>query len=165
MNLFIKNGSNQPVVSRKTSRFSKIIIDPSIFPSQQKPVIGLYSDDHEDNQSSSSLNTNNSLKKTTISKILAPNESTVSIVDADLKVTSSNSCRKVEFQSGNTDKTIPSKGSSHDLRLTLSKNRTKQQMNDDLDNDTNGNQLINDDQTKSISSKLNSNKDDDKQQR
>jgi len=117
------------------------IVDPSIFSSQQKPVVDLYSDDLDDNQSSSSsINPNNSLKKTTISKILAPSESSI---PTDLKVTSSSTFRKVEIQSGNIDKTT-SKGSSNDLRLTLSKNRTKQQNNDDYG--TNGDPTINDDE-------------------
>ena len=83
----------------------------------------------------------------------------MSIADTDLKVTSSNSCRKVEFQSGNIDKPITSKGSSHDLRLTLSKNRTKQPTIDETDHNTNGNQLSNDViESKPISSKIHSTK-------
>jgi len=144
-----KNGSEQSSVTRKSSgksRFSQIIVDPSIFPSQ---VVDLYSDDLDDNQSSSSsINTTNSIKKATISKILAPTDPlTRPSVGTDLKVTSSNSFRKVEIQSGNIDKTT-SKGSSHDLRLTLSKNRPKQPNNDD--HDTNDNQLINDDDDEQI---------------
>ncbi len=138
-----KNGSDQISVTRKTSgksRFSQIIVDPSIFSSQQKPVVDLYADDLDDNQSTSSINTNNSLKKTTISKILAPSESTIG---TDLKVTSSSTFRKVEIQSGHMDKTT-SKGSAHDLRLTLSKNRTKQPNNDD--HESNGSQPISDDE-------------------
>ncbi len=147
-----KNGSEQSSVTRKSSgksRFSQIIVDPSIFLSQQKSVVDLYSDDLDDNQlSSSSINTTNSLKKATISKILAPTDQlTRPTVGTDLKVTSSNSFRKVEIQSGNIDKTT-SKGSSHDLRLTLSKNRPKQPNNDD--HDTNDNQLINDDDDEQI---------------
>jgi len=136
-----KNSSEQTSVISKNnrkSRFSKLIVDPSIFPSQEKPVVDLYSDDLDDNQSSSSI------KKTTFSKILAPTDQPIISISTDLKVTSSNSIRKVEIQSGNIDKTI-SKGSSHDLRLTLSKNRPKQQLNND-DQETNGNQITNDDE-------------------
>jgi hypothetical protein len=102
----------------------------------------------------------------------------VSLADADLKVTSSNSCRTVEFQSGAAEKTASSKGLSHDLRHTLSKNRSKQAENDNADgdagaaagSDSQGGQLVSsdDDQTmtisKTITSKSQSNKDD-KQQR
>jgi hypothetical protein len=126
-----------------------MIVDPSIFFSQEKPSIDLYSDDLDDNQ-----NTNNSLKKPTISKILAPQD-----LLTDLKVTSSNSFRKVEIQSGIIDKTT-TKGSSHDLRLTLSKNRTTKQSNND-DHQINENQTINDDEQ---TIKIKSN-DDNKQQR
>jgi hypothetical protein len=143
-----KNNSEQTTVTRKNSgksRFSKLIVDPSIFSSQEKPVVDLYSDDLDDNQSSSSINTNNSLKKTTISKILAPTDQPIIPMGTDLKVTSSNSIRKVEIQSGNIDKTI-SKGSSHDLRLTLSKNRPKQQQSNNDEHGTNGNQITNDDE-------------------
>ncbi|CAF4682765.1 unnamed protein product, partial [Rotaria sp. Silwood1] len=170
VNLSNKNDSDQPSVIRKKSgksRFSPTIVNPSILTSQENPITHLCSDDHDNNQSSSSINTNNSLKKPTISKILVPNESIKSIVDTDLKVTSSNSCRKVEFQSGHIDKTSASKGSSHDLRLTLSKNRSKTNNNYD-DNGTNGNQLNNDDEStitnnKTMSSKINSNKEDKQQ--
>jgi len=146
--LLNKNSSEQTTVTRKNSgksRFSKLIIDPSIFSSQEKPVVDLYSDDLDDNQSSSSINTNNSFKKTTISKILAPTDQPIISMGTDLKVTSSNSIRKVEIQSGNIDKTI-SKGSSHDLRLTLSKNRPKQQQLNNDEHGTNGNQITNDDE-------------------
>lgn len=100
----------------------------------------------------------------------------MSLVDADLKVTSSNSCRTVEFQSGNAEKTASSKGLSNDLRHTLSKNRSKQAGTDDADadvvdgSDIKGGQLVSsdDDQTmtmsKPITSKSQSNKNDDKQQ-
>ncbi|CAF0908358.1 unnamed protein product [Rotaria sordida] len=170
VNLSNKNNSEQPSLIRKKngkSRFSPIIVDPSILTSQQNSTIDLHSDDHDNNQLSSSINTNNSSKKPTISKILAPNESIKSIGDADIKVTSSNSCRKVEFQSGPIDKTSTNKGSSHDLRLTLSKNRTKHN-NDHDDNGTNGSQITNDDDStitnnKPMSSKINPNKEDKQQ--
>ncbi|CAF2392721.1 unnamed protein product [Rotaria sp. Silwood2] len=165
-----KNGSDQPSLIRKKSgksRFSPTIVNPSILTSQETPIIDLYSDEHDNNQLSLSINTNNSLKKTAISKILAPNESIKSIMDTDLKVTSSNSCRKVEFQSGSIDKTSTSKGSSHDLRLTLGRKRTEHNKNHN-DNDTNGNQLNNDDESsisnnKTMSTKINSNKEDKQQ--
>jgi hypothetical protein len=173
-----KTGGDQVSISRKNggkTRFSNATIDPSVFALRQDSAVHLYSDDNDDDQSSLSMNTNNSLKKTTISKILAPSESTISIVETDLKVTSSNSYRKVEIHSASTDKTAAvattSKGSSHDLRLTLSKNRTKQQSNDDDDDGgTIGDELKkNGEQTtittnKIISSNINSKKED-KQQR
>jgi hypothetical protein len=167
-----KNGSGLPSLTRKNrerSRFSELIVNPAIFPSQPNPVVNLYSDDHDDNQSSSSsINPIHSFKKTITSKILVPSESTKSIVDTDLKVTSSNLCRKVEIQSEPIHKPTTSKGSSHDLRLTLSKNRTKQQNNDD-NTTTNSNPILIDDEQivtidKAISSKINSIKED-KQQR
>ena len=101
----------------------------------------------------------------------------MSLADADLKVTSSNSCRTVEFQSGNPEKTASSKGLSHDLRYTLSKNRSKQAETDDADagavdgSDIKGGQLVSSDEdqtmtiSKPITSKSQSNKDEKQQQR
>jgi hypothetical protein len=101
-----KSASDQPSVARKT-RFSQPFVDPSIFSSQSKPIVELYSDD---------LN--------------ASDQSIPPTIGTDLKITSSSTCRKVEIQSGNIDKT-GSKESSSDLRLTLGKIRTKQQTNDE----------------------------------
>ncbi|CAF1362241.1 unnamed protein product [Adineta steineri] len=131
-----KNTSNQSSSSsiRKNhgkSRFSQIIDEPSSSTLQKQPIIDPYSDIDIDNQSCSSINSTNSLKKV-LSNILASSESTKSIMDGDLKVTSTNSCRKVEIQSDNIHPTITiSKEPPQDLRLTLSKNRTKHQNNDD----------------------------------
>lgn len=58
-----------------------------------------------------------------------PQPISFSSMDAELKVISTNSCRKVEIQSGTTEK----KNSSDDLRLTISKNRSKQVDNGDTD--------------------------------
>ena len=166
-----KNDSDQLSVIRKNgtkSRFSPSIIDPSLLNMQQNSIDNRHSDICDNNQSSIKT-----LKKPTIPKILPPNDSTISIVDTDLKVTSSNSCRKVEFQSGNIDKTVTSKGSSHDLRLTLSKNRTKHLNNDDDDDDDDqdiNDIKLNDDNeptttsNRLLPSQINTNKDD-KQQR
>ena len=63
MNSSNKSSTNHPTITRKNSRFSQITVDPMVFASQQKPVVDLYSDDHDDNQSSSSLNPDSSLKK------------------------------------------------------------------------------------------------------
>ncbi|CAF1216488.1 unnamed protein product [Rotaria magnacalcarata] len=165
-----KNGSDQPTFIRKKtgkSRFSPTIVVPSTLDAQENATIELYSDDHDQMPSSLSINANSSLKKPTISKILAPTESIISLVDTDLKVTSSNSCRKVEFQSGSIDKATTSKGSSHDLRLTLCKNRTKHQSSRD-DNGSMSNQLNSDDESnvtsnKAMSSKVHTIKDDKQQ--
>ncbi|CAF3375663.1 unnamed protein product [Rotaria socialis] len=165
-----KNGSDQPTFIRKKngkSRFSPTIVVPSTLDAQENATIEFYSDDHDQMQSSLSINTDSSLKKSTISKILAPTESIISLADTDLKVTSSNSCRKVEFQSGSIDKATASKGSSHDLRLTLSKNRTKHQSSHD-DNGSMSNQLNSDDEStvtgnKAMSSKVHTIKDDKQQ--
>ena len=175
-----KTGQEPASATRKNgnkSRFSRAHVDPSIFLTRQTPAIDLYADDLDDTPSSPLLN--NPGKKVSIPKILAPGESPVSMADADLKVTSSNSCRTVEFQSGHPEKTASSKGISHDLRYTLSKNRSKPAENADVDDDadgggvaidTKGSQLVSSDEdqtmtiSKTINSKSQSNKDD-KQQR
>lgn len=166
-----KNDSEQPSLIRKKfgkSRFAPSDVVPSTLTLQETPIIDLQSDDLDNKQPSLSLNINNSLKKPIISKILAPTEPIMSIVDTDLKVTSSNSCRKVEFQSGNIDKSITSKESPQDLRFTLSKNRTKYQNNNE-NGSTIDDQIKSDEEStittnKSISSKIQAIKED-KQQR
>jgi hypothetical protein len=176
-----KNVPRHASITRKNgnkSRFSQALVDPSIFPVRPGQVVELYGDDMDDDPPSSSPHADLSSKKATIPKILAPSEPTVSIADTDLKVTSSNSFRKVEFQSGHMDKTGNHKGPSHDLRLTLRKNRSRQGDNDDhasgssssSSSSNNGNRLISDDEqtitiSKSVSSKSYSNNKDDKQQR
>jgi hypothetical protein len=118
-----KSATDQPSVARKT-RFSQLIIDPSIFPSQSKPVVDLYSDDLDGNLSISSIHTKNSFQN-----ILVPVQSIPPPIGTDLKITSSSTFRKVEIQTDKT--TTANKGSSDDLRLTIGKIRTKQQNSDE----------------------------------
>jgi hypothetical protein len=114
--------SDQTTAARKT-RFSQLIVDPSLFPSQQKPVLELYSDDLNGNLS---IHMHNFLSK---QKILVPDQSISPTIGTDLKITSSSTCRKVEIQSGNIDKSGSKEPTGGDLRLTLGK-RTKQHNND-----------------------------------
>ena len=142
-----------------------------MFSSQNKPTLDLYAGVDDDQQSSSSVNSNNPLKKPVLSPVLAPGESAKPIMDHDLKVTSSNSCRKVEIQSDTTHQTVTSKEPPQDLRLTLRNNRNKQHSSDDNKPSTDDQPINSDEETvvmtkptltKTISNDVD---DDDKQQR
>ena len=65
---------------------------------------------------------------------------------ADLKITSSSTCRKVEIQGGNAEKTNTNKDLPNDLRLTLVKNRAKQSNTDEQHQNNNGNERIDEQQ-------------------
>lgn len=84
----------------------------------------------------------------------------MSLIDAELKVISTNSCRKVEISGATTEK----KNTSDDLRHTISKNRSKQVENGDhsQSNESNGSRLISDDEQKITISQVIPPKNDDK---
>ena len=80
-------------------------------------------------------------------EILASAESiSPTTIGADLKITSSSTCRKVEIQSGNAEKTSTNKDLPNDLRLTLVKNRAKQSNPDEQHYNSNGNERTDEEQ-------------------
>ena len=108
------------------------MIDPSIFASRPSATPNLYPVENDDDASTQEVQ---SVKVTTIPKISAPSESTNSYIETDFKVISSNSCRQVQFQSGNQDKSNNSKGSTSDLRLMLTNQTTKSSSVEESDED------------------------------
>ena len=84
----------------------------------------------------------------------------ISLIDAELKVISTNSCRKVEISAPTSEK----KNSSDDLRYTISKNRSKQVENGEQSQTTesNGSRQISDDEQKITISQVIPPKNDDK---
>ena len=162
-NMTIRNETDQPASTRKPalrSRFSAGKIHSSIFPPKSHPVVDLYSDEPEDDHSSSPFNTNNSVKKMTVSKVsTAPgSEPTLSMSDTDLKITSSNSFRRVEYQSVKGDESAPTTITvpRDDLRYTLIKNHVKQSSTDGNGGDgaNDGQASSDDEQTMAINKKL-----------
>ena len=171
----IRNGTDSSSSTRKPalkSRFSAGKIHSSIFPPKSNPVVDLYSDEPEDDPSL--FNTTNSVKKATVSKVSAPlsSESTLSMSDTDLKITSSNSSRRVEYQSVKGDESAPTTITvpRNDLRYTLIRNHVKQTGADgNGDDEANDRRVSSDDEqtmaiNKKVPSKTQANKEE-KQQR
>lgn len=139
-NVTFRNGTDPSASTRKPalkSRFSAGKIHPSIFPPKSNPVVDLYSDDPEDDPSL--FNTNDSVQKATVSKVSAPlnSEITLSMSETDLKITSSNLSRRVEYQSAKGEESVATTITvpRNDLRYTLIRNHVKQSNTDGNGND------------------------------
>lgn len=118
--------SNSTTIPRKAggkTRFSPIEIESLPLLSTDKPVV----EHHPTN-----LDVNQTTRKSSVQENLLTDEPTLHPYSTELKVTSSSTSRKVEIQTGNHEST-GTKSAAQDLRLTLSKNRSKYSSNDDND--------------------------------